>query len=86
MPSLKVGNTCTVSMMSSIMMTIGIILHVGISYATSPKEKENLGDLVWQADEAKEIFTQWEKPLWQDRTLWAGILVVATAAMVVWWW
>ena len=74
------------TVMSSIMMTIGIILHFGISYATSPKEKENLGDLVWQADEAKEIFTQWEKPLWQDRTLWAGVLVVATAAMVVWWW
>ncbi|MEQ5828997.1 sodium:solute symporter [Sulfitobacter sp. NFXS29] len=73
------------TVMSSIMMTIGIILHFGISYATSPKEKENIKDLVWQGEEAREIFTQWEKPLWQDRTLWAGLLVVATLAMVVWW-
>jgi SSS family solute:Na+ symporter len=72
--------------MSSIMMFIGIVTHLGLSAITGRTEKENIEDLVWSGKETKEIFTQWEKPLWEDRTLWAGFLILATAGFVIWWW
>lgn len=74
------------TIMSTIMMVFGIALHMGLSAMTSRPEKENLKDIVWSASETKDIFVQWEKPLWEDRTLWAGLLIVATAGFVIWWW
>jgi SSS family solute:Na+ symporter len=74
------------TVMSSIMMAIGIVTHLGISALTRAKEKENIKDIVWSGRETKEIFTQWEKPLWEDRTLWAGLLILCTAGFVIWWW
>lgn len=72
------------TVMSSIMMLLGIVTHFGISAMTRKADKENIEDVVWSGKEAKEIFTQWESPLWQDRTLWAGLLIVCTSAMVIW--
>jgi solute:Na+ symporter, SSS family len=74
------------TVMSSLMMLLGIVTHLGISALTRRREKENLEDIVWSGRETKDIFVQWETPLWRDRTLWAGILIVATAGFVVWWW
>jgi SSS family solute:Na+ symporter len=74
------------TVMSSIMMAIGIVLHFGISYFTSRQEKENLDDLVWSGSETKDIFNQLESPIWTDRTLWAGLLIVCTAGFVIWFW
>lgn len=74
------------TIMSSIMMLLGIATHLGISAMTSREEKENLKDLVWSAQEAKEVFTKWETPIWQDRTLWAGLLIVATTGFIIWFW
>jgi SSS family solute:Na+ symporter len=72
------------TIMSSIMMFVGIATHFGISAMTRTRDKENVEELVWSGKEAKEIFTRWESPLWQDRTLWAGLLIVCTAGMVIW--
>jgi SSS family solute:Na+ symporter len=74
------------TVMSSVMMLIGIVTHLGLSAITGRKEKENVEELVWSGGETKEIFTKWEKPLWEDRTLWAGFLILATAGFVIWWW
>jgi SSS family solute:Na+ symporter len=74
------------TVMSSVMMLIGIVTHLGLSAITGRKEKENVEELVWSGEETKEIFTKWEKPLWEDRTLWAGFLILATAGFVIWWW
>jgi len=74
------------TIMSTIMMVIGIITHCTISAMTYQGEKENTDELVWSGKEAKEIFTKWEKPIWQDRTLWAGLLIVCTTGFVIWFW
>ncbi|WP_299046376.1 sodium:solute symporter [uncultured Tateyamaria sp.] len=74
------------TIMSTIMMVLGIATHMGISALTSPDDKENVGDLVWSGKEAREVFTTIETPFWQDRTLWAGLLVVCTAGFVIWFW
>ncbi len=73
------------TVMSTIMMFLGIALHFGISAKTREKEKENIEELVWSGDEAKEIFSNLEKPIWQDRTLWSAGLAIATLGMVIWW-
>ena len=72
------------TVMSSIMMLLGIVIHFGLSAATRQSEKENISELVWSGDEAKEIFTTLERPIWQDRTLWSLMLIVATAGFVIW--
>jgi SSS family solute:Na+ symporter len=74
------------TIMSSIMMFLGIVIHVGISALTSREERENIDELVWSGKETLDVFTKWETPLWQDRTLWAGFLIAATAGFVIWFW
>ncbi|KAA9006954.1 sodium:solute symporter [Histidinibacterium aquaticum] len=74
------------TIMSTIMMFIGIVLHLGISAMTRRKEKEEIDELVWKASEAKEIFTTLERPIYTDRTLWAGALTVATVGFLIWFW
>ncbi|MFW5655750.1 MAG: sodium:solute symporter [Roseicyclus sp.] len=74
------------TVMSTIMMLLGLVTHFGISALTRKKDKENIEDLVWSGKETREIFTQWETPLWEDRTLWAGLLILCTAGFVVWLW
>ncbi len=74
------------TIMSTIMMFIGIVTHVGISAATRKADKEGVEELVWSSTEFKEVFTKWEKPLWRDRTLWAGILVICMCGVIVWFW
>jgi SSS family solute:Na+ symporter len=72
------------TIMSSIMMFLGIGLHLGLSALTRQRESEDIKNLVWSASEAKEVFTQLDSPVWTDRTLWAGLLVVSTLGFVIW--
>ena len=74
------------TVMSSIMMGLGIVLHFGISAMTHRKEKENIEDLVWSREATVEHFSTWEKPLWKNITPWAGVLALATAGFVIWFW
>src|SRR6056297_1618142 len=74
------------TVMSSIMMFIGIATHLVISTLTGRHDKENIEELVWSGQDTKEVFTQLERPLWQDRTLWAGGLIVCIIGFVVWFW
>ena len=74
------------TVMSSIMMVIGAAIHIGLSLATRQGEKENIEELVWNRSEAKDIFRQWERPIWLDRTLLSGILIVWVIGFMVWFW
>lgn len=72
------------TVMSSVMMAVGIITHFGISALTRQDPKEDIDNLVWSSSEAAEIFTRWKKPLWKDQAVWAGLLIVSTAGFVIW--
>lgn len=72
------------TVMSSIMMFIGIVVHFGLSALTRQDTDEDTRNLVWSREESAKVFTKWEKPLWKDRTLWAGFLTVATVGFVIW--
>jgi SSS family solute:Na+ symporter len=74
------------TIMSTIMMFLGIALHVGISLATRQPVGEDTKNLVWNRSEAKEIFTTLKRPLWTDRTLWSLLLTLCTAGFIIWWW
>jgi Na+/proline symporter len=74
------------TVMSSIMMALGIVLHLGISAMTRRKDKENLEDLVWSKEGAIQHFSTWEEPLWKNLTPWAGLLTVATIGFIIWFW
>ena len=74
------------TVMSTIMMFLGAATHLGISAMTRREAKENIDDLVWSRSDTAEVFTSFERPLWQDRTIWAAGLVVATAGFVIWFW
>ncbi|SES40764.1 solute:Na+ symporter, SSS family [Tranquillimonas rosea] len=74
------------TIMSSIMMAVGILLHVGISAATRGSEKENIRDLVWSADEAREAFLTIERPFWTSRILWSALLSVCLIGVIIWFW
>jgi SSS family solute:Na+ symporter len=72
--------------MSSIMMFLGIATHLGLSAMTRQPVEEDTENLVWSRQEAKRIFSKLERPIWVDRTLWAGLLTLCTAGFVIWWW
>jgi solute:Na+ symporter, SSS family len=74
------------TVMSSIMMALGIVLHLGISAMTRRKDKENLEDLVWSREGAIKHFSTWEHPLRKNLTPWAGLLTVATIGFIIWFW
>ncbi|MGR3496904.1 sodium:solute symporter [Citreimonas sp.] len=74
------------TVMSSIMMFIGIAIHFGLSAMTRQPEEEDTEALVWKRDEAKEIFTTLERPIWRDRTLWSALLVVCMTGVIIWFW
>lgn len=74
------------TVMSSIMMGAAIAIHFGISATTRAPTKEGVDDLVWSGSETKEIFSTLERPIWTDRTLWAGLLTVCTIGFVIWYW
>ncbi|MBU2958799.1 sodium:solute symporter [Paracoccus sp. 1_MG-2023] len=74
------------TIMSSIMMAIGIALHMGISAATRRPAKENTRDLVWSMAEAKDAFLTIERPMWKSRILWSALLSVSLIAVIVWFW
>lgn len=72
------------TLMSTIMMTFGIITHLGISAMTRANDKGDIDTLIWSASDTKKIFTQWEKPIWLDRTVISGILIALMIGFVVW--
>ncbi|WP_375257314.1 sodium:solute symporter [Citreimonas sp.] len=74
------------TVMSSIMMFIGIAIHFGLSAMTRQPKEEDTEALVWKRDEAKEIFTTLERPIWRDRTLWSALLVVCMTGVIIWFW
>ncbi|MBP0617908.1 hypothetical protein [Jiella mangrovi] len=74
------------TIMSSIIMLAAIALHFAISAATRRPAKENIGDLVWDRQDALQIFGQWERPIWLDRTVLGAALTGSMAAVVVWLW
>jgi SSS family solute:Na+ symporter len=74
------------TIMSSIMMFVGIAIHVTLSLVTRQPVEEDTRNLVWNRSEALEIFTTLERPFWTDRTLWALLLTLCTAGFVIWWW
>lgn len=74
------------TLMSSIMMFLGIATHLGISAATRRKDKEGVEDLVWSAAETRKVFTEWERPIWLDRTLLSAILLVLMVGFIIWFW
>jgi len=74
------------TVMSSLIMFVAIALHLGISRYTHRREKEEIEELVWSRSEAVEIFTSWERPIWLDRTLLAGLLIVWVVGFMIWFW
>lgn len=74
------------TVMSSIMMALGIVLHLGISAMTRRKEKENIEDLIWSMEGAIQHVSTWEHPLWKNLTPWAGLLTIATTGFIIWFW
>ncbi|MBP0484831.1 sodium:solute symporter [Sagittula salina] len=74
------------TIMSTIMMAIGMALHMGISAATRSSEKENIRDLVWSTSEAKEAFLTIERPMWKSRILWSALLSVCLFGAIAWFW
>ncbi|SDY34773.1 solute:Na+ symporter, SSS family [Citreimonas salinaria] len=74
------------TIMSSIMMVIGIGIHFGLSAVTRQSKKERIEELVWSGDEAKEIFTTLERPIWRDRTLWSALLASCMVGFIIWIW
>ncbi|SFD83531.1 sodium:solute symporter [Roseivivax sediminis] len=76
------------TVMSSIMMMLGIVLHFGLSAATRTerREQEDIDKLVWSRGEFARTFTQLEAPLWHNRVLWAGLLSAALIGFIVWFW
>ncbi|SFQ97056.1 sodium:solute symporter [Poseidonocella sedimentorum] len=72
------------TVMSSLMMCLGIVTHLTISALTRRNSRDDIDDIVWSSREAAEIFTRWETPLWKDQAVWAGLLIVATAGFVIW--
>ncbi|ETX29028.1 sodium:solute symporter [Roseivivax isoporae] len=76
------------TIMSTVMMFAGIVLHVGLSAATrtTPEERKHVDELVWSREEFVHVFTRWERPLWRDRTIWSGVLILALAGTIAWFW
>jgi len=74
------------TIMSSIMMGLGIVVHLGASALTRQPVEEDTENLVWSGEETRHIFSKLERPIWTDRTLWAGFLALCTAGFVIWWW
>ena len=74
------------TIMSTIMMFIAMGLHIGLSALTRSEPKEGVEKLVWNGQEAKEVFTKWESPIWLDRTLLSIILVICMTGVIIWFW
>ncbi|WP_424930989.1 sodium:solute symporter [Amaricoccus macauensis] len=74
------------TVMSSLMMLMGIAVHVTLSWTTRQSASEDIGRLVWSGEETAHIFRHLERPIWTDRTLWAGFLVVCTLGFILWFW
>lgn len=74
------------TVMSSMMMVLGIITHLGISAMTRTSEKENIDDLVWSGTATREVFTQWHRPIWKAIGLWSGLLAAGIVGFVIWFW
>ncbi|MHA6345375.1 sodium:solute symporter [Roseivivax sp. CAU 1761] len=74
------------TVMSTLMMTLGIVLHFGLSAASRRRGADVSSDLVWSPQEFRDAFTKWESPIWHNRMLWAGLLILAMTGFIVWFW
>lgn len=74
------------TVMSSIMMFVGIATHFGLSAITRQAPGEKTDELVWSYERTREIFTTLERPIWEDRTLWSALLVVLMVGVIIWFW
>ena len=73
------------TVMSSIIMFIAIGLHLRhFRLMTRRTRRKNIEELVWSAQATEEIFTKWEQPIWLDRTLLSGLLIVSMTAFIIW--
>ncbi|WP_394155781.1 sodium:solute symporter [Loktanella salsilacus] len=74
------------TVMSSIMMALGIVLHFGISAMTRQPNKEGVDRLVWSRADFRKEFLTWEQPIWLDRTVLSTILAILMIGFIVWFW
>jgi SSS family solute:Na+ symporter len=74
------------TVMSSIMMAIAIVMHLGISAATRAPDKEGVDALVWSWQDAKDELFSFDGPIYLDRTVLSALLVVCMGGMIWWFW
>lgn len=74
------------TVMGTIFFFAGIAVNLGISAVTRRPNKEGVDELVWSADETREVFGQIGSPWYFSPLLWSLSLGVATVGFVVWLW
>ncbi len=74
------------TVMSSIMMAISIVMHLGISAATRTDDKEGVDELVWSAQDAKDELFVLDSPIYLDRTVLSVLLIICMGGMIWWFW
>jgi len=74
------------TVMSSLLMFAAIASHMGISALTGRNAKEDTKNLVWDWADTKEEFGTIESPIWLDRTILSGVLIIYMVGVVVWFW
>ena len=74
------------TVMSSLLMFAAIASHMGISALTGRNAKEDTKNLVWDWADTKEEFGKIESPIWLDRTILSGVLIIYMVGVVVWFW
>lgn len=72
---------------SGVMFAASCALMVGVSLATRPADRAQLGDMVWSrglwlADMRGLRGVTW----YRNWLVWSAVLAIATAMIVVWWW
>jgi SSS family solute:Na+ symporter len=74
------------TIMSSIMMLVGLALYVGISQFTQRPDSDDIRLLTWTSTDARRELTSVSQPLWQDFRLQAGVLLLVTIGFIVAFW
>lgn len=74
------------TIMSSVMMLIGLILYVGISQVTARPDRRELEPLTWTAAAARHELTALSRPLWRDFRIQALALFVVMLGFIVAFW
>lgn len=74
------------TIMSSVMMFIGILIFVGISLATAAKPDEQVDKLVWTRKGIADQFREPTRPFWADYRFAAILLLLFMLAPIVYFW